>query len=94
MVERTQAVDGTYLQGHITATYAELVRAFGEPDEGCDSKTRAEWGLRFDGGTIATIYDWKSDLDDVKSVSHWNIGGHFERAVQHVENALYLGVRA
>ena len=92
-IARTQEVDGTHLQGYITATYAELVRVFGEPDEGCDGKTRAEWGLRFPEGTIATIYDWKSDLP-VQSVSQWNVGGHFARAVQHVENALYLGWKA
>jgi len=77
-------VCGTSLDGYVTRTLAEMVEAFGEPHrhvEGGD-KTDAEWVLRFDDGTIATIYNYKDGknyLGDeglaVEDIAEWHIGG-------------------
>ena len=81
-------VSGTYLQGHITATYDELVKAFGEPEEGCD-KVMAEWNIKFADGTIATIYDWKNyHLKTAESVTDWHVGGFTGLSVVLVDEVL------
>lgn len=82
---------GTFLQGHVYATYYELVRAFGDPLQGDGTKTRAEWALIFtlpdeddEAIVVATVYDWKQYDTAVESVSMWNIGGKDPRAVEAV----------
>jgi len=84
---------GTFLQGHIETTKADLIRAFGEPTNYEDSKITIEWGLRFEDRTIATIYDWKrygkgTPKDD--ELMTYNIGGLNLRAVELVKEALEL----
>lgn len=80
---RWYTATGTCLQGSLRSSYHTLVRLFGEPNMGHDGKTRAEWILRFDDGTIATIYDWK-EYKPVEDVTVWNVGGHSHRALQLV----------
>ena len=95
---------GTSLRGKITATFAELVEVFGEPNMGASDKVFNEWAIEFrvpvddDGmGDVddydsidATIYDWKESHG---SASHygkyvWHIGGHNHQAVELVYEAL------
>jgi len=71
------------LQGHIPATYSQLVQAFGEPDSNRGPKVRAYWGICFDDGTFASVYLWK--LTSIpRDLHEWNVGGHSDRAVMHV----------
>jgi len=83
---------GTWLQGHIETTRAELTKAFGEPTQyGEGDKVTIEWGIQFDDGTIATIYDWKRyELGTPKDpeIVSYNIGGLSSRAVDLVRDAL------
>lgn len=89
----TQEVAGTWLQGHTTpTTRRKLSAVFGEPiqyEEG--DKVTLEWGIQFEDGTIATIYDWKRyeqgtpALDEEMS---YNVGGISPDAVARVEEAL------
>ena len=77
----------TSLQGHLTATYQDLVEVFGEPtysDASADGKVNTEWNMMLkdnDGSEfIATIYDWK-DYDGGRRSRDgndydWHIGGH------------------
>ena len=67
------SVNGTSLKGYVTATYAELVARFGEPERGGD-KTTAEWALAFEDGTVATIYDWK-EYETPMGEYNWHVGG-------------------
>jgi hypothetical protein len=89
---------GTHLQDYVTATYAELVEIFGEPEDG-DYKTDAEWCLQFteaDGRkTIATIYNYKdganylgSEGTPTEQITEWHIGGTERRAVTLVKQFL------
>lgn len=86
------SVTGTYLQGHIKATYAMLREVFGEPDRLDDSKVRVEWAFRFcdqnGRDVIAAIYDWKRYDEPLEEVTEWNIGGYKPEAVDVVEIAI------
>ena len=87
-------IDGTCLQGQITANYDDLVRAFGAPLAGDDYKTDAEWVVRVNA-TTATIYNWKNgrsylgaDGTQTEQITCWNIGGRSHEAVVLVERLL------
>ena len=95
---------GTSLRGKITATFAELVEVFGEPNMGASDKVFNEWAIEFrvpiedDGmGDVddydsidATIYDWKENWGGASRVGSyvWHIGGHNHQAVELVYEAL------
>lgn len=83
-------INGTHLQGHIQANYADLVMAFGKPLQG-DYKTDAEWNIVFEDGTRATIYNWKNGKNycgenglSVEEIQDWNIGGYDNKAVENI----------
>jgi len=69
-------VTGTSLHSAIECSFDQLVQAFGKPmyDTSGDDKVKAEWYVEFDDGVVATIYDWKSNLDP-KDNTDWHIGG-------------------
>jgi hypothetical protein len=87
---------GASLQGYLTATYSELVDAFGEPSKYYDdSKSDAEWDVEFEDGTVAKVYNWKSgpnylgkDGTPVKKITDWNVGARNPAAVEMIEQAL------
>jgi hypothetical protein len=74
--------NGTHLQGYVRAYYHELVEVFGAPEGGGD-KTTVEWALKFEDGTVATIYDWKEYETPMASYD-WHIGGKSKQAVHAV----------
>jgi len=100
----TTAKSGTHLQGHFTATYDELVEAFGEAtymaerDGGFD-KVWTEWTLEFEhkGDTVnATIYDWKEDSPYTSrngKTYEWHIGGFDYRAEEAVGDVFAAAVK-
>ncbi len=77
-------INGTHLQVRIKADYTELTALFGLPEErtGFTYKIDWSWSIKFDDGTIATIYNWKSGPNyghnDVtaRDITIWNVGGH------------------
>jgi hypothetical protein len=79
--------NGTSLKGCITENYDTLVEVFGEPCRRGGDKTTVEWLLRFQDGTIATIYDWKTSATPLASYD-WHVGGRSTRAVQLVKDAI------
>jgi hypothetical protein len=89
----TQTLDvldtnGTSLQGYMTTTRRELTETFGEPlSYGEGDKVTIEWCLRFEDGTIATIYDWKryeAGEPAMDEIFEYNIGGNNSNAVNAV----------
>jgi hypothetical protein len=95
LIDKDASITGTSLQGHIEATYDDLVKAFGEPtfdstkgDEG--DKVHTQWALEFedeeDNLVKATIYDWKEDSAYNSRVGkyRWHIGGNSYEAVEAV----------
>lgn len=90
----------TSLQGHVTATYDQLVEVFGQPHYDTpsgDGKVNTEWELEFycneyNRIVTATVYDWK-DFDGGRRSRDgqpydWHIGGHGREAVHAVETIL------
>ena len=78
-------VCGTYLQGKVNTSYNRLVEVFGKPTgfASDDGKVQVEWAVKFDDGTLATIYDWKEDTNP-SDVTEWHIGGFSQAAVYNV----------
>ncbi len=96
-MERTQETSGTSLQGYTKTTRRKLTEAFGEPVKYIQSKVTIKWGILFEGGVIATIYDWKRyELGEPSQDEEmtYNIGGLTPEAVERVEEALRERVRA
>jgi hypothetical protein len=84
-----EQVNGTSKQGRFSATFKQMVEAFGHPEEvENDDKITVEWNLKFEDGTIATIYDYYGLLRDPKGGFLWNIGGHTEQAWKNVANTI------
>lgn len=93
-------INGTSLQGHFTANYYILDAVFGEPLPGDGYKVDAEWHLRYEDGTVATIYNWKSGRNylgadglDVHQISEWNIGGTSQRTADLVKQTLNEAIK-
>lgn len=92
-MKRTEETAGTFLQGYIETTRAELTKAFGAPTEYEEGdKVTIEWGIQFEDGTIATIYDWKryelGTPTDPEFISY-NVGGLTPRALELVKSFLF-----
>lgn len=70
-------ISGTHFMDGMLASYDQLVDVFGAPHGPSeDGKTRFNWVLEFDDGTIATIYDYKMPLFDNDKRVYWHVGGH------------------
>lgn len=88
--------ESSSLQGYIDINYAELVDVFGtENSDGDGYKVDAEWQIKFEDGTYATIYNYKDGRNycgedglDVDDITDWHIGGQNERAVARVQEAV------
>ena len=91
---------GTCNRGDLTATYAELVKCFGEPHyrlshanrENSDCKVSVEWAIKFPDGTISTIYDWKqnewycgAEGIPAEQVTEWSIGGNHPESATRIQ---------
>ena len=79
----------TSLQGYIGATYNELVEVFGQPTYGPDAqedKITCEWVVDI-GGTVCTIYDYKTRSTPYGDYS-WHIGGRGESSAHLVKWAI------
>jgi hypothetical protein len=88
------SVNGTCLQGYVKTTYHHLVSAFGQPEFGPNNhtgdKVTCEWCLRFEDGTVATIYEWKNGFTPM-GMEEWHIGGNSRYAVERVLEVLEKG---
>lgn len=80
-------ITGTGLQGYINATFEQLTKVFGEPNIMKDyDKVTHLWVLNIEG-VIATIYDYKQNLNTGKA-ENWHIGGKQKIAVKLIEQIL------
>ncbi len=93
----TRNVDagGTSLVGEIKATYKQLKKLFGEPSGSDGYKSDAEWEIKFEDGTVATIYNWKDGKNyrgesgtPVEAITDWHVGGHDAKALTYVEELI------
>ena len=80
----------TGFKGEFPIAFAELVEIFGQPKYGPNAdldKTTCEWALEFEDGTIATIYDYKTNRTPMGEYP-WHIGGHDAEAVVRVHECI------
>ena len=87
--------NGTCYQDIVYTDYESLVGVFGKPNYGPlasddDDKVTCEWILKFQDGTIATIYDWKTYSGTPMGTYGWHIGGFDKGASIRVREALLL----
>ena len=83
-------INMTGLKGEFPIAFAELVEIFGAPDYGPNAdldKTTCEWCLKFEDGTIASIYDYKVGYTPMGEYA-WHIGGHDTKANTHVVDCI------
>jgi hypothetical protein len=95
---------GTSFKGYVTATFDELIDAFGQPtftDNSGDDKVSTEWNLAFhteDDEFVATIYDWKCYDNGATCRSGnpfvWNVGGNSYESLQAVKDVLEISATA
>ena len=95
-IKDPDATTGTSLQGYTQTTLRQLIEVFGEPEQyGEGDKVTVEWCLKFEDGTVASIYDWKRyelGTPELDEIYEWHIGGSSDAAVYAVQEQ--LGVRA
>lgn len=87
--------EGSFLQGYIRSDFVELFNTFNSPLMGDGYKVDAEWNIKFEDGTVATIYNWKNgknylgdaglELTDMRT---WHVGGFSKVALIHVSKIL------
>lgn len=85
-------INMTGFKGDFAITYAELVEIFGQPDCGPNAdmdKVTCEWCLKFEDGTIASIYDYKTGRTPFDEYN-WHIGGHSTAAYDRVVETITL----
>lgn len=89
--------ESTWLQGRIAATYDELTDLFGRPQLLDGDKVDAEWRIKYEDGTVATIYNWKngpnhlgSEGTPVEQINEWHVGGTTKSAYDKVQITLDL----
>ena len=84
-------INMTGLKGEFPITFAELCEIFGRPDVGPNDrdmdKVTCEWKLKFDDGTVASIYDYKVGYTPMGEYE-WHIGGHSAEAYTHVVDCI------
>jgi len=88
-------VSGTFKVGNLDCPYSDLVACFGQPMDGDEYKTDAEWWIQFDDGEIATIYNYKNghnylgdDGCDTVDIDEWSIGGKHPEVVPRIMEIL------
>ena len=87
-------VNMTSRRGYVQANYQDLLKLLGKPHESDGYKVDWEWDIKFDDGSVATIYNWKSGPNygyyDVGpgQIKTWNVGGRDGRALRNVEKML------
>ena len=96
--EVNSKANGTYYIDWTTTSYFSLINSFGLPTYGksADNKVLCEWVLESDNGSIATIYDYKSDTNDPEFVTRWHLGGneHSYDFIQKVKEKIRKSVDA
>ena len=72
--------DGTSLKGRVQCRVEDLVSTFGQPSVVFppEEKVTKEWCIRFDDGSVTTIYDWKRYEQGTPKRGElygWHVGG-------------------
>jgi hypothetical protein len=88
--------ESSCLQGYVEVNYTDLVDCFGPPNcDGDGYKVDAEWMIKFEDGTYATIYNYKDGKNycgedglDVEDIKCWHVGGMSKQSLWAVQDTL------
>jgi len=88
-------INGTCYAGTVNSSYTNIVNKLGSPTDSFDDyKSDAEWYVEFEGGIVATIYNWKNGKNycgedglEIHEITEWHIGGS-HMAVEWVDDYL------
>jgi hypothetical protein len=88
---------GTCLQGYIDCSYYDIKKAFGLPNSGDEYKIDAQWTIQFDGGEVATIYNYKDGINycgrkhgtPKTKIRDWHIGGHNNNVITLIHDIIH-----
>ena len=81
ILDNFEAAIGTSYKGRIKATYYALEQKLGKPLK--DRDGNVNWIIRFEDGTIATIYNW-CNAGSVYDLDTWHVGGFNKDALFNV----------
>ena len=85
-------INMTGLRGYVDTNYYELCEIFGLPDSGPNAdldKTTCEWRLKFEDGTVASIYDYKTNRTPMMGYA-WHVGGYDDGALELVQGQINM----
>jgi hypothetical protein len=85
-------IKGSCGQGTLGCSYDILVKVFGLPyliPEEDQDKSKVEWVIVWEDGTISTIYDWKWFGRSLEEIEIWNIGGFDYKSALYVQEFIY-----
>ena len=85
VLDNFDAIIGTSYKGRIKSSYYILENKFGEPLR--DEDGNVNWIIKFEDGTVATIYNWH-DAGSVYDIDTWNVGGFEKTALFNVLDIL------
>lgn len=79
----------TSRQGTVTVSMGEIAAIFGPPHGNFDL-SHFQWGIMFENGDVATIYDHKgATKSQLRNERYpWHVGGHSKAALALVTDAL------
>jgi len=94
--DKNVEIFGTSLQGYVSCDYKKIKSIFGKPvvfESGC--KVDAEWGIEFENGLVATIYNYKDGKNyngkeglPKTKITEWHIGGRDKSVVKLIQDLL------
>ena len=86
------------LMGTFDSTRRKIEEVFGAPTFTTDEeweKVTIEWVIKFEDGTVASIYDWKRYEEGTPALDEeyeWHIGGKSIRAAELISQAMETSV--
>lgn len=86
---REMVSNGSCYQGDINTTFDHISSVFGRPSIIDGDKMTVEWIIQFKDGTVATIYDWKTNYTPLEHYD-WHIGGFSSKSVELITKTLSL----
>ncbi len=80
-----EAMRGTSLQGHLTASYTHLVGLFGDPLQGEGRKVDVQWIIETEVG-VGTIYNYNlsEQVEVIEDRTDWHVGGKDEETYRTI----------
>lgn len=82
-------INGTYLNGYLTASYKDICKILGKPDKGDGYKVDAQWICTING-KVLSVYNYKDGINYLgkkegtakTKITNWHVGGNGDIAAE------------